>query len=103
MHDVHTALVVVALASSALLVAQSGERLFALIALGAAAVEAALAFHIITLSVRSIRLDIVLPALLVLGGGISWWRTSGKSQITAATLVTMVGVIQLAVALRFFD
>lgn len=105
MHDIHTdhALVVIALVSSAVLLAQSSERLFAGIALCAAAVEAAIQFHIITLAVHSVRLDIVLPALLVIGGGIAWWRTAGKSQITAATLITMVGVVQLAMALRLLD
>ena len=100
MHDLHTAMVVVALASSALLLAQSSERLFAGIAFLAAGVEALLAFKLMSLSLSSIRIDVILPALLVVGGGIAWWRTGGKGQITAATLVTAVGLLQLASSLR---
>src|SRR5262245_66405702 len=100
MHDLHTALVVVALASSALLLAQSSERLFAGIAFIAAGVEALLAFHLMRLELARFRIDVILPALLIVGGGIAWYRTSGKSHVTAATLVTMVGLLQLLEAIR---
>jgi hypothetical protein len=100
MHEPGTALVIVAIASSALLLAQSAERLFAGIAFLAACIEGLLTFHMMTLSLASIRIDVILPALLVVGGGIAWWRTSGKSLITAATLVTAVGLLQLLAALR---
>jgi hypothetical protein len=100
MHNVHTALVVVALASAALLLAQSRERLFAGIAFIGAAIEALIVFKLMTLSVTTIRIDVILPALLVVGGGMAWYRTTEKSHVTAATLVTIVGVVQLLEALR---
>lgn len=100
MHDLGTALVVVALASSALLLAQSSERLFAGIAFLAAGVEALLVFHLMTLSVAKLRIDVILPALLVVGGGMAWARTTSKAHVTAATLVTVVGLLQLLEALR---
>lgn len=99
MHDLGTALVVVALASSALLLAQSSERLFAGIAFLAAGVEALRVFHLMTLSLAKLRIDVILPALLV-GGAMVWSRTTGKSHVTAATLVTVVGLLQLLEALR---
>lgn len=100
MHNVQHALVVVALLSSALLLAQSSERLFAGIAFIAAGIEALLAFHLMTLSLSSIRIDVILPALLVVGGGMAWYRTSGKSHVTASTLITLVGALQLLEAIR---
>ncbi len=103
MHSVQHALVVVALASSALLLAQSSERLFAGIAFVGAAVEALLAFHLMTLSLTSIRIDVILPAMLVVGGGMAWYRTSGKSHVTASTIVTLVGLLQLLQSLRVLN
>jgi hypothetical protein len=100
MHDPGTALVVVAFVSAAYLLAQSSERLFAGVAFLAAGVEVLLAFKLMTLSFSSLRIDVILPALLVVGGGIAWWRTSGKSLVTAATLVTGVGLLQLLASLR---
>ena len=100
MHNVHTALVVVALLSSALLLAQSSERLFVGIAFIAAAIEALLVFKLMSLSLSSIRIDVILPALLLVGGGMAWYRTSGKSHVTASTLITLVGALQLLEAIR---
>ena len=103
MHSVQHALVVVALVSSGLLLAQSSERLFAGIAFVAAAVEALLAFHMMTLSLSSIRIDVILPAMLVVGGGMAWYRTTVKSHTTASTAVTLVGLLQLLEALRVLN
>ena len=100
MHNLQHALVVVALASSALLLAQSSERLFAGIAFVAAGIEALLVFKVMTLSLSSIRLDVVLPALLVVGGGMAWYRTTAKSHVTASTIITLVGLLQLLEATK---
>jgi hypothetical protein len=99
-HDLHTALVVIAFGSAALLLAQSSERLFAGLAFIAAGVEVLLVFHLMTLSVAKLRIDVILPALLVVGGGMAWYRTTGKSHVTASTLITVVGLMQLLEALR---
>jgi hypothetical protein len=99
-HDLHTALVVVALGSSALLLAQSSERLFAGLAFLAAGIEALLVFKLMTLSLTNIRIDVILPALLIVGGGMAWYRMTGKAHVTASTLVTVVGLLQLLEAVR---
>ena len=103
MHSVQHALVIIVLASSALLLAQSTERLFAGIAFIAAAIWALLTFKLMTLSLSSIRIDVILPAALVVGGGMAWYRTTGKSHVTASTIITLVGVLNLLVALRVLD
>ena len=96
------ALVVTALIASVWLVFQGGNRLFPLIAVVAAGVEALIAFDIISLSVARFRIDVILPALLLVGAGVCWSRVSSKGAITAATAASLVGVLQLLIALRVF-
>jgi hypothetical protein len=96
------ALVVTALAASVWLVFQGGNRLFPIIAAVAAGVEALIAFDIISLSVARFRIDVILPALLLVGAGVCWSRSSSKGAITAATAASLVGALQLLIALRVF-
>jgi hypothetical protein len=77
-----------------------GDRLVPGIALVAAAVAALIDFRVIQLSSTKFRIDVILPAILTLTGGISWSRSSTKSTITAGTIVTLVGLIMLLSALR---
>jgi len=99
---IHTgsALIVVALASSIMLLLGKSERTIALVAVVASGVEALLAFGLMSLSLAKFRIDVILPALLVIAGAIAWARSSGKPAITAATLITLVGALQLAGALH---
>ena len=99
--QMHTVLILVALASSVVLVMQKGDRLFPLMALVAAGMEALLAFGIVSLSIASFRIDVILPALLVLAGIVCWSRSSAKGTTTASTLITLIGAMQLLLALRF--
>jgi hypothetical protein len=97
---VHTALVVVALVSSITLMLEQSGRTVALVAVIASGVEALLAFGLMSLSVAKFRIDVVLPALLAISGAIAWARSSAKHAVTAATLVTAVGALQLLGALH---
>jgi hypothetical protein len=97
--DFHTALVVCALIACVILVLQGGERLIPVIALVACALEALIAFHVIQLSSAKVRVDAILPAVLAVTGGIAWARSTAKSAITAATVIALVGVIQLLLAI----
>ena len=96
-------LVVAALVASIWLVLQGGDRLFPMIAAVAAALEALIAFDIISLSVAKFRVDVILPALLLVGAGVCWTRASTKPAITAATVATLVAAMQLLLALRVLD
>ncbi|HEX3757279.1 MAG TPA: hypothetical protein VHW23_01175 [Kofleriaceae bacterium] len=101
--DFHTALAVCALVASVILVLQAGERLIPLIALVACAIEALSAFHVLQLSSPRVRIDMILPAVLVITGGIAWARSSSKPAISASTVLALVGVIQLVHALRVLN
>jgi hypothetical protein len=77
-----------------------GGRLFPVIGLIAAAVAALVAYGVIQLSVAKFRIDVIVPAILVVSGGICWSRSSTKTAVTAATVVTIAGLVLLLNALR---
>jgi hypothetical protein len=100
--DFHTALVVCALIASVILVLNGGARLVPLLALVACAIETLIVFHLVQLSSPRIRIDIILAAMLLVTGSIAWARSSGKSAVTAATVIALVGLIQLLFGLHVF-
>ena len=93
------ALVILALGASLLLLFQHKRRLFPLIAAIASGIEALLTFHLIRLSVRSLNLWLILGAALLIAGAIIWTRAAGKLHVSAATVVTLVGALQIFGAL----
>ena len=99
---VQTALIVVAFASSIMLLMQS-ERTVSLVAVFASGIETLLAFGVMSLSLARFRVDVVLPALLAIAGVVAWARASSKHVITAAALVACVGTLQLLQALRILS
>jgi len=88
-------LVIAALVSSLLLLFQLKKRLVAAVAAVAAGLEALFAFHIVHFGVRGINLGLVLAAVLVVCGGLLWIKAGGKTHTTAATVLTLVGLIQV--------
>ena len=100
--DFGTALIVCALVAALILALRGGDRFIPAIALVACAIEALIAFHVIQLSSAKLRIDVILPAILVLTGAICWSRAATKSAITASTVVAIIGLIQLLLALHTF-
>jgi len=100
--DFATALVVGALIASVMLALQGGQRLVPVIALVTCAIEALIVFRVIQLSSAKVRIDVILPAILVVTGGICWSRSSAKPGITASTVIALVGLVQLLLAIRVF-
>jgi hypothetical protein len=98
--DFNTALVVCALIASVMLALSGGLRLIPVIALVACALEALIVFRVIQLSSPKLRIDVILPAVLVVTGGICWSRSATKSAITASTVIAIVGLIQLLRAIQ---
>lgn len=96
-----TALVVCALVASISLMLGRGDRVVPLVAFIVAGVQALIVFGILSIAVAKFRIDVILPAVLLVTGAICWSRSSSKSATTASTVVTMVGAIQLLWALKF--
>ena|SRR5688572_4607975 len=98
--SVPTLMVLAALAASLLLVVQASTRLFPAIALAAAGLEALLAFDVVSFSVKGLNVLLVLAVMLAVAGGATWFQSESKPTVTAATVVTLIGAIQLAAALK---
>ena len=90
-----TALAIAALVASVLLLMQLKQRLFPGIAVAVSSVEVLLALHVIHFGVHGVNLALVLGAALAIAGAVVWARMGGKSHTTAATVVTLVGAIQV--------
>jgi len=93
------ALVVSALVASVVLLLHRDDRLFPALALVASGLQALMVFHVIELSSGKLRIDVILPALLAVAGGVCWAKDDTKPTITAATVATLVGALQLLLAL----
>ncbi len=98
-----TALIATALAAAIYLLLNKSDRLFPMIAVIASGIELLLGLGVMSLSVSKFRIDVILPALLVVSGAICWSRSAEKGSITAATGLALVGAIQLVTALRILS
>jgi uncharacterized membrane protein YqgA involved in biofilm formation len=98
--NIGTVAIGTALAAALYLFLNKNDRMFPTIAVIAAGIELLLAMGLMSLSLNSFRIDVILPALLVVSGAICWARSSEKGSITAATVLTMISGVQLAVALH---
>ena len=87
-------------ASSIYLMLQYSEKVFPVLAVVASGIELLLVMGLMSLSVAKFRIDVILPAILVVAGVMCWMKVSTKGTITAATVVALVGAIQLLAALR---
>jgi hypothetical protein len=96
--ELGTVLALTALLSS--LVLMKTDRVFALVALAAAAIQTLMAFGIMTLTLAKFRIDVILPALLLVAGAVCWTKVATKAVITAATVITLLGTLELLIALR---
>lgn len=94
------ALVVAALVASIVLLFHRDDRLFPVLALVASGLEALLVFHIVSLSSGKVPINTVLPALLAFSGAVCWTKEDGKTCVTASTVATFVGALQLLWALK---
>ena len=88
-----------AVAGSAFLLARAGERIPAVIALVASALQALIMFRILTIQGPA-SLGLVLSVAIAAGGCWAWTRSGSKPTITAATVVALVGIIQTLMAVK---
>jgi len=97
--SLHVALVVAALVASLALFLTASSRVLAIVALVASGVEAAMALGLIHLSVARLPLGLVLGFALAVPGVLLWMRSSGKTAVSAAVVVALVGALQVAASL----
>jgi hypothetical protein len=98
--DLGTVLAITTLLAA--LVLMKTDRIFALLALAAAAIQTLMALGIMTMTLAKLRIDVILPALLTLSGAVCWSKVATKAAVTAATIVTLLGSLELLLALRVF-
>lgn len=88
--------------ASLYLLLQSPDRKFATIAFIVSLVELLLVLKVMSFSIARFRIDVILAATLTVAGCASWGKSGSKGQVTAATTVGLIGLMQLVLALRLF-
>jgi hypothetical protein len=97
-----TALALAALGASVLSLG-GRARLVAIIALCVSGLEVALAFGVVTFGISGMSVPLILGAALAITGALLFARTEAKTQVAAATVLTLVGLIQALSAMRLID
>lgn len=88
-------LIFAALAASLLLLFQARSRLWPIVATAASGLQAAFILGLVQFSLKGVPLAILLAAALTIAGLMIWIGASGKTQITSATVIALVGVVQV--------
>lgn len=96
----HVALAVAALAASTVLFFSAVGRPLAVIALVASGLEVAMALGALRLHVAGIPLGLALGLALAIPGLLAWLRSASKPAVSAAAVLALVGILQVAVAVR---
>jgi hypothetical protein len=98
--SLHLALAVSALAASAaLFLSRQSRGGLAAIALVASALEVAMSFGVLRLSLAGLPLGLILGLALAIPGALAWLRASAKTAVSAAAIVALAGVLQVFSAL----
>src|SRR5512138_2624666 len=95
----HTALAVAALVSSILLFTAHASRALALVALVASGLEVAMAFGYLRLHLSGVSLQLVFGLLIAIPAVLMWLRVSSKSAVSAASILALVGALQVLLPL----
>lgn len=96
----HVALAVAALAASVVLFFSTVGRALAVIGLAASGLEVAMALGALRLHVAGVPLGLALGLALALPGLLAWLRASSKAAVSAAAILSLVGVLQVVVSVR---
>jgi hypothetical protein len=97
--NVATVLVFAALSASILLFLRTRPRLVPIVALVASGVQALMALRVVQLGGTGLPLPLILGGALAASGVLLYLRVSGKPLVAAATVVAMVGAIEVLSAL----
>ncbi len=93
-------LTLAALVGSIVLVVGKGPRGLALVPLVVSALEVLMVRGWVRIGVAGISLTLILGGLLAVFGALLWTKAASKSGVSAATIVTAVGAIQVLSALH---
>ncbi len=96
----HVALAVAALAASAVLLFAAVARPLAVIGLVASGLEVAMALGALRLHVAGIPLGLVLGLALAVPGLLAWLKATSKAAVSAAAILALAGVLQVAAAVH---
>lgn len=91
-----------AFAASLFLFFKETNRLFPTLAAIASGVELLMAMGIMSLTLSKYKIDVILPAVLAVAGIACWTKVSSKGGVTAATIASLIGAMQLLLALHVF-
>jgi hypothetical protein len=96
----HVALAVAALAASLVLLFSTVGRPLAVIGLVASGLEVAMALGALRLHVAGVPLGLMLGLALAVPGLLAWLRAASKPAVSAATVLALVGVLQVVLAVH---
>jgi hypothetical protein len=98
-----TVLIIMTFCSALYLLLNKSDRMFPTLAVIAAGIQLLMAFGVMSLTLAKFRVDVILPAILVVAGIVCWTKVTTKGTITAATIVLLMGAMQLLGALRILS
>lgn len=96
---VQTILILVAVGAAVLLFLRGASRLGSLIALVATGLQAAMAFGLLSLGLKGVPLGLILAASVAGSGVLCWLGAEEKLSITAATVLMVLGAMQVLTSL----
>ena len=98
-----TIMILMTLASAIYLLMHNGDRMVPTIAVIAAGIWTAMVFGLMSLTLAKFRVDIIIPAVLVVCGVVLWMRSSTKGGTTASTLITLIAGTTLLARLNILN
>ena len=93
---------IAALAASIFLLVTPRARIPAVFAAVASGLEVLIATGTIHIAVSGVSLTLVLGAILLVAGAVAYVRVTAKGAVSAATVVTLVGLAQVLRSLHAF-
>jgi hypothetical protein len=98
-----TVMVITTLCAAIYLLLNKSDRMWPMLAVIAAGIQTLMVFGLMSLTLAKFRVDVILPAILVVCGVVCWMKDSTKGTITAATLITLIAGIELLGALNILN
>jgi hypothetical protein len=98
-----TILVFSTFCSSLYLLTNKSDRMWPTLAVIASGVQLLLVFGLMSLTLAKFRIDVILPAVLVVAGVVCWMKVSEKGSTTAATIIGLIAGMELLGALNILS